>query len=154
MGESGRRLHSVCQCGVREGERNSRFGWAVHAQTVAREVGLEFARMRRRSLFSLGSKGKSVMARSTLFSWVRILAAVSLSSALANTACSNNACLPSTTCVSGPSYSETFIAFVSPASDAAAEDGGADAKAEAGALDAGETEEADPSESLDANSQE
>jgi hypothetical protein len=92
------------------------------------------------------------MARSTFFSWVKILVAVSLSSALANTACSsNNACLPSTTCVSGPNYSETFSASVTPSSDAAAKDGGADAKTEAGALDA--SEPADAIESFDANSE-
>jgi len=47
-------------------------------------------------------------------------------------ACETNACLPSTTCVSGPQYSETFNAAV-PISDAATGDGTADTSLEAGA---------------------
>jgi|HubBroStandDraft_2_1064218.scaffolds.fasta_scaffold478594_2 hypothetical protein len=70
-------------------------------------------------------------------------------------ACETNACLPSTTCVSGPLRSETFSAAV-PTADAAIEDATADAAAatvDSGAPDGPEPSdgaaEAEPEEASD-----
>ena len=64
-------------------------------------------------------------------------------------ACETNACLPSTTCVSGPQYSETFSAAI-PIADAASGDATAETSPESGAPDAslesGSPDAAEPSE--------
>ncbi|HSY24798.1 MAG TPA: hypothetical protein VK841_21890 [Polyangiaceae bacterium] len=63
--------------------------------------------------------------------------------------CETNTCLPSTTCVSGPQYTETFSAAV-PVSDAASGDATAETSPESGAPDAslesGSPDAAEPSE--------
>jgi hypothetical protein len=56
------------------------------------------------------------------------------------TACETNACLPSTTCVNGPQYSETFLA-APPIADATAGDAAGDASVDSGLPDGTEPSE-------------